>query len=131
MKKISHILISAFLLCFSLSSLAHHSWRAVYGNGEQLDITAKVISVPQRNPHWFVTAEFADEDGEMQEWTLQWRGRRGNDGDREEDQIRALLRAGEDFQIKGQKSHISGNNLILIQEITRLSDGVTAVSSRD
>ena len=129
MKKPIRILLPAILLSFSLYSFGHHSWRAVYGDGEEVELVATVTSNPQRNPHWQVNVEIANHQGESEEWVLQWRNRRGSD--RTDDPILALLRSGEEFQVLGQKSHLSGNNSILIQEIKRLSDGVTAVSNRD
>lgn len=129
MNKLIPATLVIFLMAYSLPSMAHHSWRAVYGDGEDVELVATVVSDPQRNPHWSVDIEFENPQGETEEWVLQWRNRRG--GDRNDDAIRAVLRPGEDFEIFGQKSHLPGNNLILIREITRLSDGVTAVSNRD
>lgn len=129
MNNLLRILIPVFLLSYSIQSLAHHSWRAVYGDGEEVELIATVTSEPQRRPHWNVTVELTNQEGEAEEWNLQWRNRRGEN--REEDQILAVLRTGEDFEVIGQKSHLPNNNQILIREITRLSDGMTAVSNRD
>ena len=64
------------LLALPLAVHAHHSWRAVYGGGEEVTIDATIASEPFRNPHNAVHVQIPNAAGELEAWTVEWRGRR-------------------------------------------------------
>jgi hypothetical protein len=74
-------LVTIALSGLSFTAFAHHSWGAIYNEGQPISVTAVITSKPYRSPHDRVDATIINEAGETEEWKIEWRGRRG-EGDR-------------------------------------------------
>lgn len=101
---------------------AHHSWRAVYGGGEEVSVTATITSKPFRNPHNAVHVQLPNEAGELEAWTIEWRGQRRRDG---EPRVTYDLNPGDEVVIGGRRAVDSGLKKIQMQTLKRPADGMT------
>jgi len=101
---------------------AHHSWRAVYGGGEEVTLDATIASQPFRNPHNAVHVQIAGSAGELEPWTIEWRGRRRRDG---EDPVVYDLNPGDEVVIVGRRAVDTDLNKIQMTRLTRTADGMT------
>jgi len=105
-----------------LAAHAHHSWRAVYGGGEDLTIDATIASEPFRNPHNAVHVQIATAAGELEPWTIEWRGRRRRDG---EEPVVYDLNPGDEVVIVGRRAVDTDLKKIQMTRLTRPADGMT------
>ena len=110
------------LLALPLAVHAHHSWRAVYGGGEEVTLDAKIASEPFRNPHNAVHVQIANAAGELEPWTVEWRGRRRRDG---EDPVVYDLNPGDEVVIVGRRAADEDLKKIQMMRLTRTLDGMT------
>ena len=113
-----------FLGCMTLPLAvhAHHSWRAVYGGGEEVTIDALITSEPFRNPHNAVHVQIAGASGELEPWTIEWRGRRRRDGG---DPVVYDLNPGDEVVIVGRRAVDTDLKKIQMTRLTRTADGMT------
>jgi hypothetical protein len=115
------------LVALPLAAQAHHSWRAVYDGGEEVTLDARIASEVYRNPHLTVRIEIPGDSGELEEWTLEWRGGRRRD---EVDSIRYDLHPGDEVVIEGQIARFPGSKKIRMYTLTRPSDGLQIEARR-
>ena len=101
---------------------AHHSWDAVYGGGAALTIDATIASKPFRNPHNAVHVQIANASGELEPWTIEWRGQRRRDG---EAPVIYDLNPGDEVVIVGRRAANPDLKKIQMQTLTRPEDGMT------
>jgi hypothetical protein len=111
----------AALLVLPLAAHAHHSWRAVYDGGEEVTLDARIASEVYRNPHLTVRIEIPDDSGELEEWTLEWRGSRRRD---DVDSTRYDLHPGDQVVIDGRIARFPGSKKIQMFALTRPADGM-------
>ena len=105
-----------------LAVQAHHSWNGVYGGGEPLTIDATIASKPFRNPHNAVHVQIANAAGELEPWTIEWRGQRRRDG---EAPVIYDLNPGDEVVIVGRRAVNSDLKKIQMRTLTRPADGMT------
>jgi hypothetical protein len=128
-------LVIIVLLVTSSTVFAHHSWGAIYNEGEPVSITAVITSTPYRNPHDRVDATITNEAGETEEWKIEWRGRRGAGGrGRGEDGrgrqvVEYDLNIGDEVTIEGVTARDPNRLTIQMTKLTRISDGMTIEAS--
>ena len=116
------LLILLGFLGLPLAVHAHHSWRAVYGGGENVTIDATIASEPFRNPHNAVHVQIANAAGELEPWTIEWRGRRRRDGG---DPVVYDLNPGDEVVIVGRRAVDTDLKKIQMTTLTRPADGMT------
>lgn len=109
------------LLALPLVVHAHHSWRAVYGGGEEVTLDATIASEPFRNPHNAVHVQIANAAGKLEPWTVEWRGRRRRDGG---DPVVYDLNPGDEVVIVGRRAADEDLNKIQMMTLTRPADGM-------
>lgn len=115
------------LTALPAAALAHHSWRAVYDGGEEVTIDATISSSVYRNPHRTVRAMLVYDGGELEEWTIEWRGgRRRSRGDEET----YNLEPGDPVVIEGRIARFPGSKKLQMYKLTRISDGLTITGRR-
>jgi len=116
------LLVFLGFLAVPLAAHAHHSWRAVYGGGEEVTIDALITSEPFRNPHNAVHVQIAGASGELEPWTIEWRGRRRRDGG---DPVVYDLNPGDEVVIVGRRAVDADLKKIQMTRLTRTADGMT------
>lgn len=116
------LLIMLGFLGLPLVVQAHHSWRAVYGGGEDVTIDATIASEPFRNPHNAVHVQIANAAGELEPWTIEWRGRRRRDGG---EPVVYDLNPGDEVVIVGRRAVDTNLKKIQMTRLTRPADGMT------
>ena len=109
-----------FLLVATLS--AHHSFSAVYQTKEEIKLEGKLVQISIRNPHSFVYVEAPDKEGKMQRWSLEWGGAAQLAGQGVNQQT---LKVGDRIVITGRPSRAPGEYRVLVQTISRPTDGFT------
>ena len=110
------------LATLPLVAQAHHSWRAIYGGGEELTIDATIASKPFRNPHNAVHVQIVNASGDLEPWTIEWRGQRRRDG---EPRVTYDLNPGDEVVIVGRRAVNGDLKKIQMQTLTRPADGMT------
>lgn len=115
-----------FFVLVSADLMAHHSWDAVYGRGEEVKVIATVVGEVIPQPHFAIEVEIGSEQGGPQRWMLEWRSQR----DRSQlDDIAALMRMGESYEVFGRTANLSTKLSIQVERVVRLSDGASAVEN--
>ena len=107
-----------FLLVATLS--AHHSFSATYQIKEEIKLEGKLVQISIRNPHSFVFVEAPDKEGKVQRWSLEWGGAAQLAGQGVNQQT---LKIGDHVVITGRPSRAPGEYRVLVQTISRPSDG--------
>ena len=120
-------ILACALLMLPAAALAHHSWRAVYDGGEEVTIDATISSSIYRNPHRTVRAMLVYDGGELEEWTIEWRGGRRRSGGDEETYE---LEPGDPVVIEGRIARFPGSKKLQMYKLTRVSDGLTITGRR-
>lgn len=100
---------------------AHHSWRAVYGAGEEVTTDATIASQPFRNPHNAVHVQIANAAGELEPWTIEWRGQRRRDGG---PPVVYDLNPGDEVVIVGRRAVDTDLKKIQMTTLTRPADSM-------
>ena len=108
-----------FLLVATLSA-AHHSFSATYQVKEEIKLEGKLVQISIRNPHSFVFVEAPDKEGKVQRWSLEWGGAAQLAGQGVNQQT---LKIGDHVLITGRPSRAPGEYRVLVQTISRPSDG--------
>ena len=117
------------LLCLvlvSANSAAHHSWDAVYGNGDEVKVIATVVGNVIPQPHFAIEVEIDSQQDGTERWMLEWRSQRDRS---QPDDIAALMRMGESYEVFGRTAHLAGKLSIQVERVIRLSDGASAVEN--
>ena len=72
MRQVTYGAIGALSLALgSGSSVAHHSFAAVFNRDSPIEITGTVTRVEWVNPHAWFYIDVESEDGEIEEWALE------------------------------------------------------------
>ena len=110
-------LVPAFLV--PSRGFAHHSLAATYLDKE-VTLEGKIVDFLLRNPHSFLQIEAADENGEIQRWSLEWRssGQLGQQGIR-----RDTLKVGDEVTVTINPSRTAGDHRGALKTLHRKSDG--------
>ena len=114
------------LVLMSANSTAHHSWDAVYGNGDEVKVIATVVGNVIPQPHFAVEVEIDSQQDGTERWMLEWRSQRDRS---QPDDIAALMRMGESYEVFGRTAHLAGKLSIQVERVIRLSDGASAVEN--
>lgn len=110
-----------------IAAHAHHSWGAVYNGGEEVTIDATIVSEPFRNPHNAVHVQIANDAGELEAWTVEWRGGRRRDG---EPPVTYDLNPGDAVVIEGRIAKFPGSKKLQMYVLTRPADGMRIEARR-
>ena len=119
-----------FFVCAAglpLVAHAHHSWRAVYGGGEEVTVEATIVSEPFRNPHNAVHVQIRNAGGEIEPWTIEWRGQRRRNGG---EPVHYDLNPGDEVVIVGRRAVDEDLKKIQMLTLTRPADGMTIEGRR-
>ncbi len=118
------MLLTGALAGVALTAEAHHSWGAVYDGGQRVnDLAVTIVSRHSRRPHDNVAVMITNEAGEVEAWTVQWRGNRGRDGD--EPAVQYDFNVGDEVMITGRMARDESQKLIQMTRLVRPSDGWT------
>lgn len=120
-------LLTLALALIPAAAIGHHSWRAVYGGGEEVTVDATVASKPFRNPHNAMHVQIANAAGELEPWTVEWRGQRRRDG---EPRPTYDLNPGDEVVIEGRIAAFPGAKKIQMFALTRPADGMSIQGRR-
>ncbi len=111
----------------AMTAQAHHSWGAIYDGGAAVNVEATVTGGVYRNPHTAVKVEIMNYLGEPEEWTIEWRGKRGRDQARTE---QLDLNPGDEVVIDGRTARDTKRKTIQMTTMTRTADGMTIQASQ-
>ena len=115
-----------FLLCAFLAggsaAWAHHSYGATYNSKKEIKLEGKLVQFVYRNPHSFVHVDAPDASGVSQRWAVEWGGttQLAQAGVK-----RDSLKIGDKVVINGRPSRVPGEYRVLMQNLSRPSDGFT------
>src|SRR5215467_10226352 len=72
----SRKLMVSFVACltFAAAAYAHHSLGATYEADKEITLDGKIFQLLLRNPHSFLQIDVTDKTGNVQRWSLEWRG---------------------------------------------------------
>ena len=113
-------LIAAVVALTASSSWAHHSFAATYETGKSIKLEGAIVQFVYRNPHSFVHVDAPDASGVSQRWAVEWGGtsQLAQAGVK-----RDSLKVGDKVIINGRPSRVPGEYRVLMQNLTRPSDG--------
>ncbi|HEY5623034.1 MAG TPA: hypothetical protein VIV14_04680 [Gammaproteobacteria bacterium] len=115
-------LAAGMLAGMAITAHAHHSWGAVYDGGRPVeDLAATIVGPHSRRPHDNIAVMITNEAGEAEGWTVQWRGNRGRDEEREQYDFNH----GDDVLITGRIARDEETKQIQMTRLVRPSDGWT------
>jgi thiamine monophosphate kinase len=101
---------------------AHHSFSATYDSSQVVEIQGEVKEFVWRNPHSFLRIDVKESDGTLKTWALEW----GSTNDLTQAKItRTTLRPGDQILVTGEAGRDTSSPRLLIQSISRPSDGFT------
>ena len=118
MRRIIRGLIALVLSATAHSTIAHHSFAALYDGEELVTINGLVAAVAVRNPHSFVHVVVTGGDGEQARWAIEW-GAASALGPL----TRETLKPGDQVVVVGNPSRTVGNNQMKLVRIERPADG--------
>lgn len=120
MKRIVTLFTITAALQFCVTAYAHHSFGATYDSGKEVKLEGKISDFLLRNPHSFLQIETVDKDGNVQRWSLEWRGvgQLGQQGI-----TRSTLRIGDEVIITMNPSRTKTDNRGVLKTLHRKSDG--------
>jgi hypothetical protein len=120
-KTLSLALLAAALFMTAATGTAHHSLGATYDMNREVLLEGRIVQFLFRNPHSFLHVEAADENGELQRWSLEWRGA----GALQRDGFgRDALSVGDDVTITMNPSHTRQDHRGVLVTLHRHSDGL-------
>jgi hypothetical protein len=117
------LLLVAAVITLTASSLwAHHSFAATYETGKSIKLEGAIVQFVYRNPHSFVHVDAPDASGVSQRWAVEWGGttQLAQAGVK-----RDSLKVGDKVIINGRPSRVPGEYRVLMQNLSRPSDGFT------
>jgi hypothetical protein len=117
----------AALICSTLNvTAAHHELGRVYAIKELTNIEGKVVQVVFRDPHSFVSLREAGHDERV--WVLEWASARKLRGQGVQS---GTIRLGDYLVVRGSPPRKASEHRILIQSLTRRSDGFSWGGRKD
>ena len=119
MRKLVLLAVTAMLLVCA-SGYAHHSYAATYDTTKEVKLVGKIVQFSIKNPHSYVTVLATDAKGAMQRWSIEWAGtsQLNSRGITNE-----TLKIGDQVNIVGRPSRVSGEFKALMVSLKRPSDG--------
>lgn len=102
------------------AAYAHHSFAATYLEDRTMEIEGKIVEVLIRNPHSFIRIEGPDEQGQMRNWSVEWRGAGQL---RQQGVEREMLRLGDHVVATVNPARSAESYRGRMVRITRPSDG--------
>ena len=114
------VLIIAAALLPGMTAHAHHSFAATYDVDKTIKIEGKIAQFLLRNPHSFVQVKGPDENGTMQNWSIEWGGA-GQLGD--QGVTRDTLKIGDPVVITGNPGRDPADHRIRMASLRRTTDG--------
>lgn len=118
MKRIVRGLLALILSVTAHSTIAHHSFAALYDGDAEVTIEGRIAAVAVRNPHSFVHVVVTGGSGEQARWSIEW-GSAAALGRL----TRETLKPGDEVVVVGNPSRTEGNNQMKMVRIERLADG--------
>ena len=112
------LVLAAMLV--SIVAYAHHSQQATYDLNKKIEVKGKLVQFMFRNPHAFVTVEAADENGQLQKWSVEWAGAAQLGG---QGVSRDTFKVGDVVSITGNPSRTAIDHRMHMLTIKRESDG--------
>ena len=105
---------------FGVAAYAHHSLGATYEADKEVTLDGKIFQLLLRNPHSFLQIDAKDKNGEMQRWSLEWRGsgQLGQAGIK-----RDTLKSGDEVVITMNPSRTKDDHRGALKTLHRKSDG--------
>ena len=101
--------------------LAHHSWSANYDASKTVAVTGVISRLVFRNPHSSITLSVRNDEGETEQWTIEWGSPQGL---RERGMEQNTLRTGDALRVRGDPHRNPRTRSIHMESLTRLSDGL-------
>lgn len=110
----------AVMMLISVAAYAHHSYAATYDTSKEIKLAGKLMQFSFKNPHSYVTIQAKDAKGVMQRWSIEWAGtsQLGTRGITQD-----TLKIGDEVQIVGRPSRVTGEFKALMVNLKRPSDG--------
>jgi hypothetical protein len=120
MRRLLLLAIAAVLT--ASTSFAHHSFAATYETSKSIKLEGEIVQFVYRNPHSFVHVDAPDASGVSQRWAVEWGGttQLAQAGVK-----RDSLKIGDKVVINGRPSRVPGEYRVLMQNLSRPSDGFT------
>jgi len=120
MKRAVVLLIFAGVLATGARARAHHSLAATYDESKDATLDGRIVQFLLRNPHSYLHIEAPDANGEMQRWSLEWRGAGGLNRD---GITRETLRVGDEVVVTIHPSRTVNDTRGVLNTLHRKSDG--------
>jgi hypothetical protein len=110
----------AVMMLISVAAYAHHSYAATYDTSKEIKLSGKLMQFSFKNPHSYVTVQAKDAKGVVQRWSIEWAGtsQLGTRGITQD-----TLKIGDEVQIVGRPSRVTGEFKALMVNLKRPSDG--------
>lgn len=116
MTRLRYCLTFACGILLAAGLQAHHSTRGIYLDGQNVELTGKVVEWRFINPHPFLIIEAEDDNGELQQWDVSYGGaavihlrRQGYAAD--------TFQPGETIVVQGKPARTEGVYGLLIEGI--------------
>jgi hypothetical protein len=115
-------LCAAVLVLGAGYALAHHSFSATYDSENPIQVEGIVKEFVWRNPHSFLRIDVTEKDGTTKTWALEW----GSISQLSKASMtRTTLKPGDRIVVGGEPARDQSSPRMLIQKVTRPSDGWT------
>ena len=114
--------VAAVMLVSVAAAYAHHSFAATYFEDKTAKIEGKIVQFLFRNPHSFLHVEAPDENGEMQQWVIEWGGAGALQG---QGVTRDTLKVGDTVVVTGNPGRDPADHRIRMSTLKRTADGFT------
>jgi hypothetical protein len=101
--------------------VAHHSWSSNYDASKTVAVTGVISRLVFRNPHSSIALNVRNDEGETEQWTIEWGSPQGL---RERGMEQNTLRAGDALRVRGDPHRNPKTRSIHMESLTRLSDGL-------
>lgn len=123
-RRILVLLAGLVVLAGASQVLAHHSFSATYDSEHPIEVEGTVKEFVWRNPHSFLRIDVTGKDGQTKTWALEW----GSISQLSKASMtRTTLKPGDKIVVNGEPSRDQSSSRMLIQKVTRPSDGWTWV----
>lgn len=123
-RRILVLLAGLVVLTGASQVLAHHSFSATYDSEHPIEVEGIVKEFVWRNPHSFLRIDVTGKDGQTKTWALEW----GSISQLSKASMtRTTLKPGDKIVVNGEPSRDQSSSRMLIQKVTRPSDGWTWV----
>ena len=109
----------SFLMLFTGTGLAHHSFSATYDTSKTVNIEGKVVQFLLRNPHSFLHVAIT-KDGQEQVWNVEWAAAGQLGGT-----IASSIKPGDPVKITGNPARDPADLRLRMVNVRRTSDGAS------